>query len=104
MGSLDVIRSVLGSLPRASEIEASPASVTYRLGSRLQFRMWGLYGPGRDQLPMIVKAEVSEVEHAVTIAMTSNEGRYLVMLPAVPDAYDRQFEQIRERIAAALSA
>lgn len=69
----------------------------WEVGSRLRFRIWGLWGLGvRRCLPFVVKARVESNARdlALSLHFESDEGPYLVRLPAVDAAYHSLFESI----------
>jgi hypothetical protein len=68
-----------------------------RLGSRIGFRLWGLWGPGGEgRLPIVARTLVGrEGGHVVLdIELTSDMGWYAFRLPIVEQAYRRVFRDI----------
>lgn len=73
-----------------------------RLGSRLIFRLWGTFGPGRLQLPAVVEVRVEAASSVSTIklGLTSDEGRgYLRRASWAEAAYRERFDQLVSRVS-----
>ena len=94
--ALAEVTSVLQNLRVNREHDESSWRV-WEVGSRLRFRIWGMWGLGlRRRLPFVVKARVESNarDFALILHFESDEGRYLVRLPAVDAAYHSLFESI----------
>lgn len=77
-------------------------TVKARLGSRLTFRVWGTFGPGRHQLPAVVEAciEAAPLGSRIKLDLISDEGRgYLFRASWAEAAYRKRFDQLVSQIS-----
>lgn len=100
----DALKAVERALIEEGAQVEHPDEVTLqaRLGSRLTFRLWGTFGPGRLQLPAVVEAQVEAASSGsmIKFGLTSDEGRgYLRRASWAQAAYRELFDQLVSRIS-----